>query len=92
METLIALLVAALGTMFFFKKKADKAQIEKELIETRAKDQALKEQQELTEAAIAELDRGIEKMKTEKEASDKKRTEDGLSLAERRARLKKGLN
>lgn len=88
MSYVLALIVAALGGLLFFKKKQDTQSI---LAETQAKDQALAEQQKEVDAVIATLDAGITKMKAEREAEAKKQAEDNLSLKERRDRIRKGL-
>jgi hypothetical protein len=91
METIVAILIAALAGIFVFKRKADKAETEAKLAATKAKDQALAEQQQEVEAAIQSLDAGIERMKAQKEIQDRKRAEDNMSLKERADRIKKGL-
>lgn len=88
MSYVLALIVAALGGLLFFRKKQD---VQSVLVETQTKDQALSEQQKEVDAVIATLDAGIAKMKAEREAGARKQAEDNLTLAERRDRLKKGL-
>ena len=90
MEIIAGIIVALLGGLFFFKKKADKAAVDSKLAETRGRDQELEISENELEAAIAEIDENLTKIKEER---DKRRNEDrNMTLAERRARIKKGLN
>lgn len=82
------IIVALLGAVFFLNKKREEAEIEKKLIETKVKDQALAEQQVLVDQAIQTLDDGIAEMQRKKELEDRKRAEDKLSLKERADRLR----
>lgn len=90
MEAIIAIIVAVLG-LLFFKRKSDKAEVEKKLVETRAKDQVLKETQDELNSAIEALDQGIAVMKAKQEAEARKRVEDNMSLKERADRIRKNL-
>ena len=91
MDIIIALLAVAFGGLIFYKKKADKAEVENKLIETKAKDQALHEQQAEIKSAMETLDKGIARLKEEREAEMRKRKEDSLTLKERRDRIRKGI-
>jgi predicted nucleic acid-binding Zn-ribbon protein len=91
MELLVGLVVTLLGGLVFFKRKADKAEVDAKLAEVRGRDAALKEQQEELEAAIRTLDNGIEAMKKTRELEARKRAEDNLTLKERADRIKKRL-
>ena len=90
--TISAVVMAILGILvLIFKRKSDKAEVDAKLAETKAKDQALAEQQEDVKAAIASLDAGLDKMKAEQEAEARKRKEDNMTLKERADRIRKGL-
>lgn len=91
MEAIIAIIVAALGGLLYYKNKADKASVAAKLARTEAEDRALKEQQVEVAKAIKVLDDGIEQARRDREIEMKKRELDSLSLAERRDRIRKGL-
>jgi len=91
MEYLIGLLVAALGGVFYFKKKADEAVVEAKLAETKGRDAELKKRQEDVRVAISEIDDSLKKIKAKREADRVKL--DNMTLKERadlaRGRYKK---
>jgi len=91
MEALVAIIIALLGGLFYFKKQSDKAKTDALIARTLGKDAALKEHQELIESAIAALDAGMAKAKKEREDAARKDKEDSLTLKERADRIKNGL-
>jgi len=89
MEMLIGLLIAALGGLFYFKNRADKAEINSKLAETKGKDSELKKEELRLKDAIAEIDNNIAKAKEDRDkilAARKNKT-----LQEIRDSIKKGL-
>jgi len=90
MEIIVMLITALIGGIFYFKRKADKVEQDKKIVEAKAQDKALREYQDELERQIAVLDAGIKKMKQEKIDKDAKRKK-YLTLKERSEKLKKGL-
>lgn len=88
MEYLIGLLVALLGGVFYFKTKADNAAIESKLAHTKGRDKELEMTENELKAAIEEIDKNVDKIV--KERAEAKVKNDNMTLAERRARIKKG--
>ncbi len=88
MEYLIGVLVALLGGIFYYKKKADDAIVDSKLAETKGKDEVLKQRQEELKSAIKEIDDNIKKMNENREVEKKKN--DNLTLAELRDKIRKG--
>jgi len=88
MEYLIGLLVAALGGIFYYKKKAGDAVVEAKLAEAKGRDAELKQQAKEVTAAIKEIDESLAKIKAKREAEKKKN--DNLTLVQLRDKIKKG--
>ncbi len=81
MEYLIGIIVALLGGLLFYKKKADKNAVDSKLAETKGRDAELQVSQEEVAEAIKELDKGIKQMAKEKAKADKDRK--NMTLKER---------
>jgi hypothetical protein len=88
MELIVTLILTLFAALVFYKKKSDKAEVDKKLIETKVKDHVLIEQQLEIESAIKTLDQGIEKMRKQRELELKKRKEKHMTLKERADRIK----
>lgn len=91
MEYLIALVGILSGLVFYFFKKSQSASVDAKLAETKGQDTQLQATQQEIEAAILELDKGINAAKAQKEAEAKKAADDNMSLKERADRLRKGI-
>lgn len=87
MEYVVALVLALLGGLVFYKKKSEKAETESKLAETKGRDAELEVTQKEAEDAVKAIDDGIEKMKAEREA--KRLADENLSLAERAEKMRK---
>lgn len=90
MEILIGIIVALLGGVFYFKNKADEKSVESKLAAIKGQDKELEITEEELKAQIAEMDNNIKRIRKERKES-KKNIKD-LSLAERRKRIKEGLD
>jgi hypothetical protein len=88
MEYLIGLLVAALGGVFYYKKKAGDASVAAKLAETKGRDAELKQQAKEVKQAIKDIDDSLAKIKAKRTADKKKN--DNLSLVELRDKIRKG--
>jgi len=73
MDILIALLIAALGGVFYFKKKADESAIDAKLGKTKGQDLELKKEQMTLKEAIKQIDENIKKLR-ESKTSQKDKT------------------
>lgn len=87
MEYLIGIILALLGGLIFYKKKADNNAVDVKLAKTKGRDAELQVSQEEVESAIREIDSRIEEIKKEKKERDKDRK--NLSLKERAEEAKK---
>lgn len=81
MEYLVGLVIALVCGVFFYKNKADSAEVETNLAETKGRDRELAEQEALIQQAIKDLDDGILTIKKDKLEKDKSRKH--LTLKER---------
>lgn len=90
MEYIIGIIVALLGGVFYFKKKADNKAVEAKLAHTKGRDKELSDAAADLKKQIAELDAGIERARKEREA--RKERDKNMTLAERRKRIKEGLD
>lgn len=66
MEYIIAVIVSLVGAVLFYRNKANKAEVNSILSETKGRDKELKGQQEEVEAAISELDEGVRRIRKER--------------------------
>lgn len=81
MEYLVGLVLALLGGIFYFKGKADKAAVGARIAVTKAKDEALAEEEKLVEEAIQALNEAIITTEEKRKAELKKRK--SMTLKER---------
>lgn len=88
MEIIIGIIMALVGGLFFYKKKADKAAVDGKLAKTKGQDQELELKQEDLERMIAEIDDNIKALEVKKKADKNKRK--NMTLAERRDAIRKG--
>jgi septal ring factor EnvC (AmiA/AmiB activator) len=91
MEYVVLLVLGLLAAVFGYKRKADKAEANSKIAETKGRDKELELTQKEIENYINEIDSNISKMKAKQEAEARKRSEDNMSLKERADRIKKGL-
>lgn len=89
MEYIIGVILALLGGLFFYKKKADKAAVDSKLAEAKGKDSILEGEQFDLKEEIKKIDERLELIRKEREASNKENTKN-LSLKEIRDRIKNG--
>jgi hypothetical protein len=82
MEYIIGILFAAIGGVFYFKSKADKAAVDAKLAHIKGRDKELKEQQEELGKVMDFLDEQIKQAKTSSEV--KKKIRKHMTLKERR--------
>lgn len=87
----VILALTAVGLIFFFKHKADKAEVDGLLSETKGKDSILIIDENEVQAAVDFLNKGIEDMKKKQEAEARDRARN-MTLKERADRIKKGLS
>ena len=66
MEYIIGLIALLFGGLYFYKKKADKAEVEAILAETEGKDSVLEELLNEAEKEAEELDKDLEILETER--------------------------
>lgn len=89
MEFIVGILVALLGAVFYFKKKAGDASVEAKLARTRGQDKELELTAEELKRQIDEIDDGIEQARKERE--ERRLAEKRMTLKERRDRIRKGI-
>ena len=82
MEYIVGLLLAALGGVFYFKGKADKAAVDAKLANLKGRDTELKKKEEELNEMINIVDEGLKLVEEKKEEAKKKRKH--MSLKERR--------
>lgn len=86
MELIVGFLVFALIGIYYFKSKAEKEALDARMEAIKSKDAALKEDQDMVEKAIKDIDAGISALKKERESANQ--TKD-ISLEERAKLAKK---
>lgn len=89
MEYIIGILVALLGGVIYFKKKASDAAVDAKLARTKGKDEELEVTAEELARQIVEIDKNIEKAR--KERKERTKAERRMTLKERRDRIRKGI-
>lgn len=88
---MITVIVAVIGILvaLFFKKQADDATTASTLGVVKGKDSVLVTEQDAAKKAIKDLDAGITKMNADREAQ--RAADENMTLAERAAAIRKGL-
>jgi hypothetical protein len=65
MDYVVGLLIAALGAIFYFKSKADRAKIDAIVGRTEGREDILKQKQDAYKKQVEEINKNIEKAKDE---------------------------